>query len=113
MNLDGDALGDGNRADQVADAVDEVKAADEVLIVVRASIHKGPDRARVLLLHEGEFLAVGLEEATWAVAIRPTGIGVEMIDPQRIAVVEFVRGKFYDRRGCVHAGSSSSSNSHS
>ena len=76
-----------------------MKTADEGLVPVIA-IHEGPDRARVLLPHECEFLAVGLEQAAGSVAEAPTGVWVEMVRNERVTGVEFVFGHF--DQGVVH-----------
>ena len=72
--------GNGHGADQIADAVHQMEAAQEVLVAVVA-VDERPDGARVLAADEGEFFAVGLEQAAGAFAVGPAGVRIEMVRP--------------------------------
>jgi hypothetical protein len=69
---------DRGRATLLADAVDEVKAADDAHVAVIAS-NTGPDLGWVLTLDEGELLAEGLEEASAGVADSPASGWVDVV----------------------------------
>jgi hypothetical protein len=88
-DLDGDACGDRHRADQVPDAIDEMKAAQEVLVRLVA-IDEGPYGTWILLPHEGELFSVGLEQAATAVAERPAPANTGAV-VAAAAVAEVVR----------------------
>ena len=93
VNLNIDSLGDRRQADQVTDPVHEMHSAMEVHVPV-LTVHKGPDRRWVLLSHEIEFFAEGLEETTSRITERPGGMGIEMVRPERIARVKLVFSQF-------------------
>jgi hypothetical protein len=91
MDFDGSAARHGIATDEVANAIDNVQAADDETIPVIA-IDQRPYSVRVLSPDEVELLAIGLEQAATAIAKGPCGVWVQVILDEREPDVEFLLG---------------------
>ena len=75
VDLYADLAWDRHRAEQIADAVNEVIAAREIQVAV-ISVEQRPDSVRVLFPHEIQFFAVGLKEAARSLVNDPASARV-------------------------------------
>src|SRR3984885_13621477 len=99
--LDARFLWELDRADEVAESVDVMVAAEDEFFVIVA-LDQRPDGARVLTANEGELLAIGFKQTAWTVAVGPTGVRIEVIGNERIRGSELVFGKL--NRSVGHGG---------
>ena len=80
-------------AEQVADPIDGMEAAEQTYVAIFA-IKQRPDAARVLAADIFEFFSEGLEQAATAVAVAPACGWIEMLGDKIDSVIKLVVGPF-------------------
>ena len=69
------------------------------MLIAVVAVDERPDGARMLPLYEGEFFAIGLKQASGALAVVPAGGRVDMVRSQRELGGKRLLGEFNGRVG--------------